>query len=64
LTYSNPGVFINLEELLVLVPLLKKNEDRLSGKERQILVKMEKELYEHLSIADIEKRMGGMIEYT
>ena len=64
MTLSKPGIFINMEELLVLFPLLKKNEDRLSGKERQILVKIEKELYEHLSIAEIEARLGGSIEYT
>ena len=61
---SAPGVFFTLEELLVLFPLLKKNEDLLSNNERQLLVKVEKTLYEHLSIADIESRFGGAIEYT
>lgn len=58
------GFFLSLEELLVLFSLLKKNEAALSVKERQLLVKIEKNLYEHLSIADIESRLGGTVEYT
>jgi len=61
---SPAGFFLSLEELLILFPLLKKNEAGLSGKERQLLVKIEKKIYEHLSIADIESRLGGTIEYT
>ncbi|MCL1814945.1 MAG: hypothetical protein FWG27_03875 [Treponema sp.] len=58
------GIFFTLEELLVLFPLLKKNEPLLSDKERQMLVKIEKIIYEHLSIAEIESRLGGTIEYA
>jgi len=58
------GLFLTLEELEVLLPLLKNNEVHLTGKERRILVKIEKELYEHLSIADMEDRLRGTIEYT
>ena len=58
------GVYLTLEELSILFPLLKKSEALLNNKERQILVKIEKKLYEHLSIADIENRLGGPVEYT
>ena len=46
-----------MEELLILLPLLKKNEAYLSNKERQILVKIEKKLYEYLSIEEIESHL-------
>ena len=55
---------LTLEELMVLLPLLKKNEANLSGKERQLLVKIEREVYEHLSIEEIETRLGGTIVCT
>ena len=52
------------EELMVLFPLLKKHEEHLNNKERQILVKIEKNMYEHLSIEEIEGRLGGTIVCT
>ncbi|MCL1929238.1 MAG: hypothetical protein FWG07_10675 [Treponema sp.] len=55
---------LTLEELLVLFPLLKKNEALLNIKERQILVKLEKKLYEQLSIEEIEDRLGETIVCT
>ena len=55
---------LTLEELLVLFPLLKKNEALLNIKERQILVKLEKKLYEQLSIEEIENRLGEAIVCT
>ena len=55
---------LTMEELLILFPLLKKNEDLLTIKERQLLVKIEKELYKHLSIEEIEGRLGGAIVCT
>ena len=45
---------LSKEELLVLFPLLKKSEARLNNRERSILVKIEKTLYEQLSIEEIE----------
>ena len=51
-------MILTMEELLTLFPLLKKNEDLLSIKERQLLVKIEKELYEHLSIEEIEGHLS------
>ena len=61
---TESGVFLSLEELMVLFPLLKKSEALLNNKERRLLVKIEKNLYEHLSIAEIERYLGGTIEYT
>jgi len=58
------GINFTQEELLVLFSLLKKSEARLNAKERQILVKIERTLYEHLSIADIESRLGGTVGYA
>ena len=60
---------LSLEELKTLFPLLKKNEDSLNSKERQILVKIERNLYENLSIDEIQRieiegRLGGTIVYT
>lgn len=52
------GIFLTLEELLILFPLLKRNEALLHNAERQLLVKIEKQVYERLSIADLESRLG------
>ena len=49
---------LTMDELLILFPLLKKNEANLSAKERHILVKIEKALYEHLSIEEIEGHLS------
>ena len=49
---------LTIDELLILLPLLKKNEEHLNVKERQILVKIEKALYEHLSIEEIEGHLS------
>lgn len=46
------------EEIMVLFPLLKKNETTLSARERNILVRIEKILYEHLSIEEIESHVN------
>ena len=51
--------YLSLEELVLLFPIIKKNESYLSCQERQVLVKIEKILYEKLSIAEIESRLGG-----
>jgi len=55
---------LTIEDILVLFPLLKKNEEHLSRKERNILIRLEKTLYEHLSIEEIESRLGGTIAWT
>jgi hypothetical protein len=61
---SSAKTFLTLEELSVLFPRLKKNEAFLDIKERQILNKIEKILYENFSIADMENHLGGTVEYT
>ena len=53
----------SLEELLTMFSLLKKKESSLDIKERQLLTKIQKKLYEHLSIKEIEEienQLGGM----
>ena len=64
MTVSLDGLFLTLEDLLVLFPPLKKNEAFLSRTERQLLVKIEKTLYERLSISEIESHLEGVIENT
>ena len=56
------GPFLNLEELLILFPFLKKNETLLDNDQLKVLIKIEKTLYEHLSIAEIENKLGGAVE--
>jgi len=57
------GLFLTLEELSVIMPWLQKNEEKLGVRERQILNRMERILYEHLSIEDIEKYVRGSAGY-
>jgi len=57
------GLFLTLEELSVIMPLLQKNEEKLGVRERQILTRMKRYLYEHLSIEDIEKYVRGSTGY-
>jgi len=57
------GLFLTLEELSVIFPWLKKNEEGLGIRERQILNRMERILYEHLSIEEIEKYTRGSAGY-
>ena len=52
------GIFLTLEELSTLFPLLKKNEPLFTGKERRLFTKIEKKLYDHLSIAELENSFG------
>ena len=49
------GVFLTLNDCTVLFPRLKENEASLSKEERVILLKMEKVLYENLSIREMEE---------
>jgi hypothetical protein len=48
------GIFLSLDDCVVLFPRLKENEASLSNEERLILLKMEKILYGSLSIHEIE----------
>jgi len=57
------GFFLTMEELSAIVPWLQKNEEHLGVRERQILNRMERFLYEHLSIEEIEKYIRGSAGY-
>ncbi|MDR2702639.1 MAG: hypothetical protein LBB72_09425 [Spirochaetaceae bacterium] len=60
---NSAGLYLTLEELSALFPLLKNNEERMGVRERQILNRMERILYEHLSIEEIENRIRGSVGY-
>ena len=49
------GLFLTLNECKTLFPGLKRNESFLSNDERMIMLKIEKVLYQNLSIQDIEE---------
>jgi hypothetical protein len=51
------GVFISLRELMVIFPMLKMGEHTMNPVERQILMKLEKTLYEYLSVEEAEELM-------
>ena len=48
------GVFLSLNDCMILFPRLKESESFLSKGERIILLKMEKVLYANLSIGEME----------
>ncbi|MDR2211061.1 MAG: hypothetical protein LBO65_06280 [Spirochaetaceae bacterium] len=56
------GAFFNIEELRAIFPRLKRDEDALSAPERSFLYRVEKTLYQHLSVQEIESTLGGSIE--
>jgi hypothetical protein len=51
------GAFFTLNELLAVFPRLKRIEAVLEKDERAVLLKIEKVLYERLSIGEIERRL-------
>ena len=53
-----PAINLSLDECTVLFPRLKGNESSLTKDERIILLKMEKLLYENLSIQEIDELLG------
>jgi hypothetical protein len=55
------GVFINLRELMAVFPYLKQREHSMNSGERQVLIKLEQTLYEHLSVDEAENliRISG-----
>jgi len=57
------GFILSLEELSAIVPWLHKNEELLGVRERHILHRMERFLYENLSIEEIEKYVRGPVGY-
>ncbi|MDR1306586.1 MAG: hypothetical protein LBK74_03300 [Treponema sp.] len=56
------GGFLKLEELLTIFPLLKNREGRLAVPEYAVLNHIEKILYDHLSVQEIESRLENPIE--
>lgn len=58
-TENERGVFFSMEELAVIFPIVKKNESFLDLRGRQVLNRIERILYDHLSIEDIENRLRG-----
>ncbi|MDR2742827.1 MAG: hypothetical protein LBB98_11840 [Treponema sp.] len=51
------GVFIRLKELMTIFPRIKQGEQTMNGEELQVLMKMEKALYEYLSVEEAENLM-------
>jgi hypothetical protein len=51
---SKPGLFLNLDELKILFSSLKAHEDDLSRDAGSMLVKIERLLYDYLTIGEIE----------
>ena len=49
------GYTLKREDLMILYPLLKSMEDRLSAGEYRILMDIEKNLYRYLSIQDVAR---------
>ncbi|MDR2767280.1 MAG: hypothetical protein LBB82_03020 [Treponema sp.] len=57
------GLVLSGEELRILFPLLKGIEAQMKSAERALLLKVEKALYEQLSIREIEnlRSAGGLV---
>ncbi|MDR0386395.1 MAG: hypothetical protein LBH57_00005 [Treponema sp.] len=53
------GVFIGLTELMAIFPRIKKGERAMAEEERRVLTKMEKALYEYLSVEEAEELLYG-----
>ncbi|MDR1929424.1 MAG: hypothetical protein LBQ44_02230 [Treponema sp.] len=51
---GTPGIFLSVKELRPVYLRLKQNEAALNAPERDILLKIERVLYEHLSIQELE----------
>jgi hypothetical protein len=49
------GVFITLQELSALFPRLKRAEHTMNSAERHVLIKLERTLYEYLSVSEAEE---------
>jgi hypothetical protein len=53
------GVFFTLRELMAIFPRLKRGEQSMNLPERQALLKLEKVLYEYLSVEEAEALLCG-----
>jgi hypothetical protein len=49
------GVFIGLDDLVAIFPRIKQGEPAMNSAERQTLAKLEKALYEYLSVEEAEE---------
>jgi hypothetical protein len=56
--YDEPGVFLTLQDLKAVFPCLKRDEGALSPAEQTVLQRVEKKLYEYLSIEEMEELLG------
>jgi hypothetical protein len=52
------GVFISLGELTAIFPRIKRGERDMNREELRVLTKLEKALYEYLSVEEAEKLLG------
>ena len=53
------GIFLSLNDCTALYPRLKENESFLSEEERKVLLKIERVLYDSLSIHEMEELLAG-----
>ncbi|MDR2103683.1 MAG: hypothetical protein LBP42_06240 [Treponema sp.] len=60
--FLQEGILLGPEDCKILFSLLKRNENALLTRERNILLKIERILYEHLSIQDIENLLRSPYE--
>ncbi|MDR0759227.1 MAG: hypothetical protein LBF74_03855 [Treponema sp.] len=51
---QDAGVFIGFGELLAIFPRIKRGEYTMNPAERQVLTKLEKVLYEYLTVEEVE----------
>jgi len=58
---TEAGIFLTLNECSVLFPRLKRNESSLSVKESAVMLRIEKYLYENLSISEMEELFEGAL---
>jgi hypothetical protein len=58
---KTPGLFLTVEELCSVFSRLKKNEAELDAQERAVLLKIERVLYENLSIQELEILAEGNV---
>ncbi|MDR2247739.1 MAG: hypothetical protein LBE17_13895 [Treponema sp.] len=54
---QDAGVFIGIGELLAIFPRIKRDEYTMTPAERQVLTKLEKVLYEYLTVEEVENLM-------
>jgi hypothetical protein len=58
---QDAGVFIDFGELLAIFPRIKRGEYTMNPAERQVLTKLEKVLYEYLTVEEVENLGAGEV---